>query len=57
MKVLPNVAALDRALHQGINRFMGFSVGSCEHFLVISDQGIQRRGNDLLRLDGINEQQ
>jgi hypothetical protein len=56
VEVLAYIAALDRTLHQGTNRFMGLSVGSCEHFLGISDQSIQYRGDDLLRLDGINEQ-
>jgi hypothetical protein len=39
------IAALDRTLHQGMNRCMDLSVGSCEHFLGISDQSIQRRGD------------
>src|SRR5580658_3613906 len=57
IKVLPDVAALDRAFHQGSKRFMGLSVGSREHFLGISNQSIQHRGDEVLRLDGINEQQ
>ena len=39
------------------NRFLDLSVGTFVHFLGISDERIQRRGDDLLRRDGINEQQ
>jgi len=57
IKVLPHVAALDRALHQRTKRFVDLIVGSCEHFFGISDQSAQHRGDDLLRLNGIHEQQ
>jgi hypothetical protein len=50
------IAAPDRALHQGLNRFRDLSVGSCEHFLGSSDPSVQRCCDDLLRLDGKSDQ-
>src|ERR1035441_6276882 len=55
IEVLAYVAALHRALHQGTNRFPDLSVGSFEHLRGTSDERIQRRGDDLLCRDIVNE--
>ena len=54
VEILAYVAALDCALHEGANRLKRPSVGNREHFLVIADQRMERRGDELFCCDGIN---
>src|SRR5246127_1703803 len=51
------VAAFDTALYESTNYFMDWRVGSFNHLRVAPDRRIQRRRNNLLRRDVINEQQ
>src|ERR1700741_4836795 len=49
------VAAFDTALYESTNYFMDWRVGSFNHLRVAPDRCIQRRRNNLLRRDVINE--
>ena len=57
VKVFTYVAAFDGAFRQRAHRFPGLCVRSFEHPLGNSNQGIQRRRDDLLRRDVVHEQQ
>jgi hypothetical protein len=57
VKVSTYVAVFDGAFHQGADRFPHLRVRSFKHLLGISNQGIQRRRDDLLRRDVVHEQQ
>src|SRR5580658_950756 len=57
VEVLAYVAALDRPLHEGAQRFMNLGVRRFEYLLWVADQRIQHRGDDMLRLHSVDEQQ
>src|SRR5882724_5227956 len=57
VEVLTYVPALDCALHQSINRSLDLGSGTLIQLRGTSGECIQRRGDDLLGRDVVNEQQ
>jgi len=56
-EIVAYVAALDGALHQRINRSLNQTARTLEELRRTAYQAIQRRSNDLLRRNVVNEQQ
>ncbi len=55
IEVFPYVATVDGALHQRINRSVDLSAGTLIQLRCTSDVRVQRRSDDLLRRDVIDE--
>src|SRR5579875_245285 len=56
IEVVPYVAALDPTFHQIAKCLLHQSMGIFEHFVIVAEQRIQRRRDDLFCRDGVNEQ-
>ena len=56
LEVLADIAALNRAFHQRINRAADLGFGSFVELRRAAGIGVQRRGDDVLGLDVVDEQ-